>query len=163
MRFYGFVLLASATILGACGGGDKLPSGDTATQTPTPTPTPTPAGAVAKAPATGKTVEVKMVQTAAGFEFQPKDITVNQGDAIKFIVVGVGPHNVAFQPTDIPEAVRPQLQANMDNPPTELSSPILLNAGDSVTISFASIPPGKYPFNCTPHLVMGMTGTITVQ
>jgi plastocyanin len=31
------------------------------------------------------------------------------------------------------------------------------------TISFANVPAGSYPFFCTPHLAMGMTGTITVK
>jgi plastocyanin len=44
----------------------------------------------------------------------------------------------------------------------ELSSALLLNIGDAVTISFAGIKPGKYDFHCTPHLAMNMKGTVTV-
>jgi len=32
-----------------------------------------------------------------------------------------------------------------------------------VTISLGGIKPGTYPFHCTPHLAMGMKGTLTVQ
>jgi Plastocyanin len=45
----------------------------------------------------------------------------------------------------------------------ELSSAMKMNPGESVTISFANIKPGKYPFHCTPHLALGMKGEITVQ
>ena len=33
----------------------------------------------------------------------------------------------------------------------------------SLSVSFANIPAGKYEFNCTPHLAMGMKGVITVE
>ena len=45
----------------------------------------------------------------------------------------------------------------------ELSTPMYMAAGEGATISFANIPAGTYPFNCTPHLAMNMKGTITVQ
>ena len=63
-------------------------------------------------PATGKTHEVKMTGDATGYKFEPANITVKQGDAIKFIMVSGGPHNVAFQNvTDA--AAKAQLDANM--------------------------------------------------
>src|SRR5689334_19510568 len=101
MRFHGIALLASATILGACG-GEKTPAADTtATATPAPAATTTPtdtgaaaaaaapaaaapaagaAGAVAAAPATGQTHEVKMIGDATGYKFEPANLTVKQGD-----------------------------------------------------------------------------------
>lgn len=165
MRFFGFALLASATILGACGGGEKAATSDTSTgaTTPTVSPTTTPTGSGTKAPITGQTHEVKMVQTATGYEYQPKDITINQGDGIRWVLVSGPPHNVAFDPAVIPEAVRPQLMANMDEGSADLASPIMVTTGDTFTISFGNIPPGTYPYICTPHLAMGMTGTITVR
>jgi plastocyanin len=51
----------------------------------------------------------------------------------------------------------------MDNPPAELNSPMLLNIGDEFTMSFANVPSGTYSYICTPHLAMGMTGTITIR
>jgi plastocyanin len=105
-----------------------------------------------------------MVQTANGaMEFQPKDITIGPGDAIKWVVVSGPPHNVAFNPDEVVAAARAQLQANMDNPPAELNSPMLLNIGDEFTMSFANVPSGTYSYICTPHLAMGMTGTITIR
>jgi plastocyanin len=173
MRFYGLTLVASAVALGACGGGGNnaadtaavAAGGDTAavaTATPSPT-TGAPAATGTMAPITGTTHEVKMIGDDKGYRFEPADLTVKQGDGIKFVMVSGGPHNVAFDPATIPADVKPQLMANMPNQMTELSSPMFMNPNESYTISFANIKPGAYPYTCTPHLAMGMKGTITVQ
>ena len=169
MRFLGFALVSSAFVLGACGGGEKA-ADTTAAATPAATDTAataapaTPAAtAGAPAPITGKTHEVKMVGDDKGYRFDPADITVKAGDGIKFIMVSGGPHNVAFDPATIPADVKSQLMANMPNQQGELSSPLFSNPNEEYTISFANIKPGSYPYHCTPHLAMGMKGTITVQ
>ena len=116
------------------------------------------------APITGQTHEVKMVGDDKGYRFEPADITVKAGDGIKFTMVSGGPHNVAFDPATVPADVKSQLSANMGpNQMGELSGPLLSNANESYTISFANVKPGQYPYHCTPHLAMGMKGTITVQ
>ncbi|MGH7653327.1 MAG: plastocyanin/azurin family copper-binding protein [Gemmatimonadaceae bacterium] len=173
MRFKGVALVTSAiaasAVLGACGGGA---SKDT---TPAASSTPAAAAPAAGAPAatgtalpiTGKTWEVKMIGDGNSYKFEPSDLTIKEGDGIKFTVVSTPPHNVAFdaaQPALADAAVKAQLDANMGpNKIGDLSSPLLLNVGDTYTISFAGIKPGKYLFNCTPHLAMNMKGTITVQ
>ena len=90
-------------------------------------------------------------------------LTIKAGDGIKFIMTSGGPHNVAFDPATLPAEVKTQLMANMPNQQAELSSPLFMNTTDAYTISFANIKPGQYPYHCTPHLAMGMKGTITVQ
>lgn len=172
MRFYGLALAASAVLLGACAGGDKN-AGDTSavavdtTAAPAAAAAPAPAapagGAVAMAPITGTTHEVKMIGDATGYKFDPANITVKAGDGIKFTVVGGGPHNVAFDPATIPADVQGQLDANISEKMGQLSSALKTNAGESVTVSFANIKAGTYPFHCTPHLALGMKGVITVQ
>jgi plastocyanin len=169
MRFLGFALVSSAFVLGACGGGEKA-ADTTAAATPAATDTAaTAAPATPAAPAgtaaaiTGKTHEVKMIGDDKGYRFDPADITVKAGDGIKFIMVSGGPHNVAFDPATIPADVKPQLMANMPNQQGELSSPLFSNPNEEYTISFANVKPGSYPYHCTPHLAMGMKGTITVQ
>jgi len=174
MRFYGITLAASAIVLGACAGGDKN-AGDTtavaidtsaaaapAATTPATSPAPT-TGTATMAPITGTTHEVKMVGDAQGYRFDPVNITVKAGDGIKFTTVSGGPHNVAFDPATIPADVQGQLDANISEKMGQLSSAMKMNPGESVTISFANIKPGKYPFNCTPHLALGMKGEVTVQ
>ena len=173
MRFYGIALAASAVVLGACAGGDKN-AGDTtavavdtaaAPVTPTPSTTTTPpaGGAATAAAVTGTTHEVKMLGDAQGYRFEPANITVKAGDGVKFTMVSGGPHNVAFDPANIPADMQGQLDANISEKMGTLSSALKMNPGESVTISFANIKPGKYPFNCTPHAALGMKGEVTVQ
>ena len=189
MRVHGIALLTSAAILGACG-GEKTPAADTgaAATATTPAATTTPAtdsaamaapaagaattpaagaapaaGAVAAAPATGATHEVKMIGDATGYKFDPANITVKQGDAIKFIMVSGGPHNVAFQNVTN-AAAKAQLDANMPGQKLgELSGPFVMQPNEAYTISFAKVPAGKYDFICTPHAAMNMKGSVTVQ
>jgi len=176
MRFQGFAVVVGMMVLGACAGGENKP-GDTThvavdtsatttttTSGATTTPSTTAGGTAAMAPITGTTKTVNMVGDAKGYRFEPANITVKQGDGIKFVVVSGGPHNVAFDPATIPADVKAQLDANMGTDKmSELSSNMKMNPGESVTVSFANIKPGQYPFHCTPHLALGMKGTITVQ
>lgn len=171
MRFYGIALVASAVVLGACAGGDNT-AGDTSavaidtSTTATPaatTPAAGTAGTATMAAITGTTHEVQMVGDAQGYRFVPANITVKAGDGIKFLMVSGGPHNVAFDPATVPDDVEAQLDANISEKMGQLSSAMKMNAGESITVSFANIKAGKYPFVCTPHLALGMKGEVTVQ
>jgi plastocyanin len=118
----------------------------------------------APAPITGQTVEVKMLQDSQGnYRFDPADATIKSGDGVKFIMISGAPHNVAFDPAQIPANGKAQLSANMPQQVSELSSPMMMNPNETYTISFGKMPPGKYSYHCTPHLTFGMKGTITVQ
>ena len=169
MRFYAFAFAASALVLGACGGGENSAADTTAAAT-TPTADTAAAaggamtaGSATAAPITGTTHTVKMVGDAQGYRFDPANITVKAGDGIKFEMVSGGPHNVAFDAASVPDAVKPQLDANISEKMAELQSAMKMNPGESITVSFANIPAGTYTFNCTPHLAMGMKGAVTVQ
>lgn len=172
MRFQGVALVSGAVVLsaclGACSGGSKDAAPAASSSTPAAAaPAAAPAAAGTALPVTGKTWEVKMIGDGNSYKFDPADLTIKEGDGIKFTVVSTPPHNVAFdvaQPGLTDPAVKAQLDANMGpNKIGELSSPLLLNVGDTYTISFAGVKPGKYVFNCTPHLAMNMKGTVTVQ
>ena len=173
MRFNGWIPALGALALGACAGGEKNPADTTtvkvdtsaATATTTSATASSPASAGTMAPITGTTHEVKMIGDTKGFRFEPANITLKQGDGIKFTVIGGGPHNVAFDAASITDpSVRAQLDANMGTDKMgELSSALKMNPGESVTVSFAKIKPGTYQFHCTPHLALGMKGTVTVQ
>ena len=165
MQFTRLALVVSTIAFVACGGGE---TSDTNAANTTDTATAagsagTATGSASAAPITGTTHVVKMVGDAQGYRYEPANITVKQGDGIRFDMVSGGPHNVAFNPADIPADVKPQLSANMPNQMTELSSPMMMNAGESYTISFANIKPGSYNFHCTPHLAMNMRGVVTVE
>jgi plastocyanin len=181
MRFHGFAVAVGLVAVGACAGGEKNPAdtthvgvdttatSTTSTQTASNTVGTTPGGGTASgtaamAPITGTTHEVKMVGDAKGYRFEPANISVKQGDGIKFVVASGGPHNVAFDPATVPADVKSQLDANMGSDKMgELSSNMKMNPGDAVTISFANVKPGQYPYHCVPHLALGMKGVITVQ
>src|ERR1700730_1857071 len=161
MRFYGFAVVVGVITLGACAGGEKKTADTThvavdtrSTRTPaSPSSTITaPAGgAVAIAPITGAIKTVNMVGDAKGYRFEPANFTIKEGDGVKFVVVSMGPHNVAFDPATIPPDVRGQLDANMGTDKmSELSSNMKMNPGESVTVSFGNIKPGKYPFHYVP-------------
>jgi plastocyanin len=171
MRFSAFVFAASALVLGACGGGEKSTTDsaaapattDTAVTATAPAGDAAMAGTATAAPATGTTHEVKMVGDEKGYRFEPANITVKAGDAIKFTMVSGGPHNVTFPEAEIPAAGKAQLAANIPNAAAPLTSQMLLNPNEAVTISFANVAPGTYNYHCTPHLAMGMKGVVTVQ
>ena len=175
MRFYGIALLMSAALLDACGGESKPATDSAAAKAPaasatTPaatTPTTMPgAGAVAAAPITGKTIEIKMIGDASGYKFEPATVIIKKGDALKFINVTGGPHNIAF--LNVADATaKAQLDANMPNTPQakmgELSSPALMNPNEAYIVSFGNMAAGTYEFTCTPHAAMNMKGAVTVQ
>jgi plastocyanin len=180
MQLIGRALVASAVVLGACAGGEKggePDAGQTGDTTQAAAQAPTqqggsdtaagggaaPAGG-AGAPITGTTHKVNMVMNDKGeYRFEPASITIKQGDGITWVMVSGGPHNVAFDPAKIPDDVETVLAANMPNQQMPLGSPMFMNAGETYTISFAGIKPGKYEYQCTPHLALGMVGDITVQ
>ncbi len=185
MRFNGVVLTAGVIALGACsGGGDKNASSTpdtTAAAAAAPAPAagaaaPTAGAATAGTPApiTGKTWDVKMIGDQKGYRFEPATLTIKVGDGIKFTNVTGGPHNVAFNtlPAEGADSANAkQLATNMPGQtgagPSakigDLSSPLLTAPNDTYTVSFAGVKAGKYDFNCTPHLALGMKGVVTVQ
>ena len=158
----------AALLMAGCG-GDKKSTTDSAQTAATPTPANAttslaPNPGEPSAPITGQTVEVKMLQDDKGnYHFDPADVSIKSGDGVKFIMVSGGPHNVAFDPAQIPADAKAQLSANMPQQVSELSSPMMMNPNETYTISFGKMPAGKYEYHCTPHLAMGMKGTITVQ
>jgi plastocyanin len=165
MRFNALALVASAIVLGACSGGGEGSKTDSATA-PAPGAAGTGAAATGTAtamPATGKTIEVKMIMDGNSYRFEPANITAKAGDAIKFTTESGMPHNFGFDPANIPDDVEAQLKANMPAGSTDLESPYQNAAGESHTLSLGGIKPGKYEFHCTPHLALGMKGVLTVE
>ena len=166
MRFSRMILSAAGiALLSACGGADTETAAATTDTAAVAAATPAaPAGAVASpAAVTGTTHTVRMVGDDKGYRFEPANITVKAGDAIKWVMVSGGPHNVAFDLATVPAAAKAQLSANMPNQLSELSSPMFMNPNEEYTVSFANIPAGTYNYNCTPHLAMNMKGVVTVQ
>jgi plastocyanin len=167
MRFLGQALLASVFVLGACAGGDnKADTTDTAAApaaSATPAESATPAASEAGAPITGTIHEVKMIGDEKGYRYEPANLTIKEGDGVKWVMVSGGPHDVAFDQAGIPSGAVDGLKANMPNQQNPLESQFFMNPNETYTVSFAGLPKGAYNYHCTPHLAMGMKGTITVQ
>ena len=170
MRNLGRGVIVGLAMATACGGGAK--NADTTATAGTATP---PAGASATAgtgaaagtgsaqAATGQTHEVRMVGDGNTYKFEPASLTIKRGDAVKWILVSGPPHNVSFWADSIPAGASAQLNANMQNTMSPLTSPLFNNPNETYTVSFAGVPAGTYKYYCTPHLAMGMKATVTVQ
>ena len=169
MRFTGLALVVGAMAIAACSGGDKNAQNTSATQNDTaaaPATQNTGTGASANAnasqsPVTGKVHEVRMIGDGQTYKFDPANVTIKPGDGVRWTMVSGGPHNVAFQ--NVPAAARTQLSANMPNQLKDLTSPMLMNANENYTVSFANVASGEYNYVCEPHAAMNMRGKITVQ
>jgi len=161
MRFKGLMLVAAFAALGACGGGDAgSAANDTAASGAAPAGGATSAAGTA-ATVTGTVHEVQMLGDETGYRYDPVDLTVKQGDGVKWIMVSGPPHNVSFQ--NVAANAKAQLSANMPNQLMDLSSPMMMQPNEEYQMSFANVPPGKYDYVCTPHLANNMRGSITVQ
>lgn len=117
----------------------------------------------AAAPADPTVHEVRMVMEGQSYRFQPSSLTIKTGDRIRFINVSGGPHNVSFDPAQVPAAARAALSAGMPDQIQELWGPLMTEPNAAYTVSFAGVRAGRYDFFCMPHMAMGMRGTITVQ
>lgn len=113
--------------------------------------------------AAGDTVTVQMIGSTSGYKFQPSMVQIKVGQAVKFVDVSGGPHNVTFDPQDIPAGAEATLSQNMPNQQAKLTGPLVANPGDSYVVSFKGAKPGAYKFYCLPHQSMGMQGVINVE
>jgi plastocyanin len=161
MRFKGLMLVAAFAALGACGGGGDAGSAanDTAASGAAPAGGASAAGTAA--PVTGTVHEIQMLGDEKGYRYDPVDLTIKQGDGVKWIMVSGAPHNVAFQ--NVAASAKAQLSANMPNQLMDLSGPMMMQPNEEYQMSFANVPPGKYDYICTPHIANNMRGSITVQ
>lgn len=99
------------------------------------------------------TIEVRMVDKGpTQFVFEPADIRVHPGDRVVWVQEGVMPHNVEFTggPPSFPIAEAP-------------TSPFLTMKGQRWELVIDErFEAGRYEYICTPHMAMGMRGTIEV-
>jgi plastocyanin len=121
------------------------------------------AGARTISPRAPKTVEIKMV-TANGMQlFEPKEVTIQVGDTVKWIASS-GSHNVAFWADSIPAGSVDLLRKAMGSDTVAtLTTTRKPTAGDSIKIVFAGMPKGTYLYYCKPHLMRNMIAKLIVQ
>ncbi len=139
------VALSGMLLLAAC--GKEKPSAVDSAATPAPT-------AAAAGPQTpdpgGKVITVQLITDEVGNYFKPKKFEAHRGDVIRFTLT-IGVHNVHFLPDSNPGAI--------GLPP---ASDLLQLPGQTydVKVTFA---PGKYYFQCDPHVALGMKGSLEVE
>lgn len=117
-------------------------------------------------PFSGTVHEVKMRGTVAptpAFFFEPSELTIKQGDKVKFTLVDGAPHNVSFDSpmpgmTKIPDGAKMILENR-----GQLVGVMLQAPGQATEIVFGKdLPVGEYSFVCDPHAPLGMKGKITL-
>lgn len=108
----------------------------------------------APADAAPRVVEVEMIdKSSTEFVFDPSRITARPGDVIRFVQRGAMPHNVEFK--GAPGG------ASIDE---ILMGPYLTRKGETYDIVIDDrFTPGEYPFVCTPHQFLKMTGVLSVE
>ena len=139
-RFSAIVLAAG--LIAACSGsgGDAgstsagAPSGDAA---PSVTPT-------------GRIITVEMYTDGTGNYFKPKEIEAHRGDIVRFVLKS-GVHNVNFL-----------ADSNPGKTGLPKASDFLQLPGQEFDV-LVSMAPGKYYFQCDPHALLGMVGTLEVE
>jgi plastocyanin len=99
-------------------------------------------------------VIVRMVdKSATAYVFEPESVTVVPGQTIRFVQTGVVPHNVEFR--DGPDGTALGADA---------MGPFLLSAGETYEVIIDErFAIGTHKYVCTPHEIMGMVGTVTVE
>jgi plastocyanin len=130
------LVVAVVGITAGCGGDD-----DEEAAAPAETATETEAAAV------GQTVDM------TEFAFEPKDLTVRQGETITAETTGDVVHNLTIEQGPDPEKPSKELAATPDVQP-----------GDSAELT-VELDPGAYALVCTVpgHREQGMIGTIKVE
>jgi plastocyanin len=99
---------------------------------------------------TGTIIQVRLVTDDKGNYFEPDAIRAKPGDVLR-LVLASGMHNFS-----IPAETNPG-KTGLPGP-TEL----LAVAGQTLDVP-VNLPPGEYPFQCDPHVALGMVGTLTVR
>jgi manganese oxidase len=113
-------------------------------------------GSCAAAPAM-RVVEVRIHDDGGQLRYEPNEIEVRRGDLVRFVYAdnATMPHNIEFVRNGMPEG------ADLNG---QLSSPYLTKGGDTYEIRIGDeFVDGAYRFVCTPHVSMGMAGTMVVN
>jgi plastocyanin len=102
--------------------------------------------------------EISMRGDASGFFFEPKEITIRQGDLVRWKMVDGAPHNVNFAGRAFPGSAKVLLESRKKLVGVTLQAP-----GQTYEIHFTeAYPVGEYNYVCDPHAVLNMAGKIIV-
>ncbi len=155
MRYF-FAALAMVGV--ACSGGESGGGGETSSTAAAAAP------ADATAGGTGAVHEVRMVLTEQGeYRYVPDQLTIKVGDTVRWLNESGPPHNVAFYADRIPGGAADVLNGAMPDRMGNLAGPLLVQVGTMYEISFVGAPAGEYGYFCTPHEMLGMVATLTIE
>ncbi len=139
-----FLTISAVILLAGCPGDSGEREGGTVA-----TPAPQDAGPVAPAPG-GEVHVIDMVTDGEGNYFAPADFEVRRGDVIRWHL-RTGVHNAHFLADSSP-GVR-------SLPP---ASPMMQLPGQTFDV-LVDLEPGRYYYQCDPHVLLGMVGHVTVR
>jgi plastocyanin len=100
---------------------------------------------------------ISIVQHDRRNRFDPVEVTVSPGDAVRFVLTGGRPESVVFDDA----AVTPEVAAFIREHSMNLGV-LMIEPGQSHEVSFEGAPPGRYPFRSIPHAEEGMAGVVIV-
>ena len=135
-------LVLAGGVLAGCGGGGSGASATTSSSAN---------ASLGKVTTDADGVQEVTLQTQDDYVFTPDHVTVAPG-TVRLTVTNVAKqltHNFRFTPDKGPEAISAEIP--------------LLAPGDSKTIEFTVTAPGDHPFECSFHIQLGQTGTMTVS
>lgn len=136
------LLLVTAFLATACGGGKS------ASDAPASTPEAPASPSVA---ATGKVIVIKMITDEKSSRFEPSEVEAHRGDVLRF-TLEVGVHNVHFLADSNPGIANlPPVSDMLQLPGQELDIPVDFPAGKTIY------------FQCDPHVALGMKGHVKVE
>jgi plastocyanin len=104
---------------------------------------------VTASPAAAETYTVKMGADSGQLIFEPSELSVKQGDTVKWVNNKFPPHNVVF---DGNGAIS-----------SKSHEQLMFAPGETYEVSFSDVPAGTYTYYCAPHRGAGMVGKITVE
>jgi plastocyanin len=88
-----------------------------------------------------------------GNSFRPAAIHVRPGDSVRFVNGNGGPHNVKFVDDSVSAVAKQLLTKAMGGEKIgPMSSPLLLDPGETYAIAIPALSPGQYPLYCLPHV-----------
>ena len=101
--------------------------------------------------ASSGSAQTQHIVSASGFNFSPKNITIRQGDSVKWMNLQGNSHNVAQ--TDCPASINSTYNGGFWSG----------FGGDVPTFEVTFNEAGEFCYICEPHVLGGMNGHISVE
>ena len=158
------VVFAAALLLGACGAEDHSEHQPPAAPPADDGHAHSHDGFLFGEPGDAADVTETIEVAAKDFEFEPGELTVNQGDVIEFKVTNEGKaqHEFVLGDAALMEEMGSTAHEHSGDDPNAVPR---LEPGDEGTMVWNFTQPGRFRFEChiDAHHKLGMTGTITVM